>query len=73
MPPRYRIPNTDLSAPERYALLWKSHGLRTKMVAEQMGIERSTVISHLASARMKLCAKNTAHAVANAFRAGIIR
>lgn len=49
-----------------------SHGLTTDMVAELLVKEASTVKSQLKSARMKLCAKNTTHAVAMGLRQGLI-
>ena len=69
MPPR----RLDLTEPERYALLWTSHGLTTAMTADMMGLSPETVNDHLERARLKLAAKNTTHAVANAYRRGLIR
>lgn len=61
-----------LTPRERVTLVWFSHGLTAQGVAEMMGIGEETVKSHIAIARLKLQAKNTPHAVANALRLGII-
>lgn len=53
-------------------LLCASHGLQTKETAVVLGLAVDTVNDHEASARRKLAAKNMAHALAIALRAGLI-
>ena len=43
------------------------------MVAQAMGVSPETVKTTIAHARAKLRAKNTAHAVGNAIRLGLIK
>lgn len=69
-PGREHLP---LTPRELEALRWFSHGLTREMVAEVMGISTETVKTTVAVARMKLRAKNTAHAVGNALRLGLLR
>lgn len=48
-------------------------GARNKEIAFKMGISVRTVDAHLDGARKSLEAKTTPHAVANAFRAGLLK
>lgn len=74
MPPRPLLSSIiPLSAPELRALEWSSYGLTHKMAAEMMFASPDAVKTHLEAARLKLCAKNTSQAVANAIRWGLIR
>lgn len=49
-----------------------SHGMDNQMVADLYGLSRETVKSHVKRAMGKLAAKNRAHLVAVALRAGMI-
>lgn len=49
-----------------------SHGLTRKRVAREMGIGEETVKTHLQRAAVALGANNTTHAVAIAWRKGLI-
>ena len=77
MPQRwyYRRDRADLplTSRELQVLEWYSRGLRTMMVAQAMGVSPETVKTTIAHARAKLRAKNTAHAVGNAIRLGLIK
>lgn len=68
--PRRRV--DELLPSELYVLRWYSHGLTAEMVADVMGISPYTVRQYRDRARLKLAAKNTAHAVAIAFRHGLL-
>ena len=61
-----------LTRPELDALRAASHGLTERMAADVYGISVNTNKRRLESARLKLAAKNTAHAVAIALRSGAI-
>lgn len=50
-----------------------SHGMTTPMAADALGLSVETVKTHLRAARLRLAAKNTAHAVALTIRMGLIR
>lgn len=54
-------------------LRWFSHGLHRADVARARCVSEETVKSQIDSARMKLGAKTTAHAVAIALRHGLIQ
>lgn len=62
----------ELTARELEVLRYYAHGLERRMVATAMGISPETVKSYCESAKAKLAAKNMAHAVALAFRLGLI-
>lgn len=62
----------DLSAREKETLTYLSHGLTIAQAAQVMGIAFETARSHKRHACLKLGAKNTAHAIARAMRAGLI-
>lgn len=62
----------ELSLAERDAVNAASHGLDYAMIAATLGKDEDTVRTQLKSARRRLGAKNTTHAVALALRAGII-
>lgn len=49
-----------------------SHGMTAPMAAEALGVSVETVKSHLRSARRRLAAKNSTHAVTLAIRLGMI-
>jgi DNA-binding CsgD family transcriptional regulator len=61
-----------LSGGERRALQGVAAGLTTEMVARVYGLDVSTIRDQLGRARFALGAKNTCHAVALAFRQGLI-
>ena len=72
--PEYRSePQTSTpTGAELAALNCVSHGLTASMAAEVLGVSPYTVQRQLKSARRKLAAKNTTHAVALAVRANLI-
>lgn len=57
---------------ELRVLMCASHGMGRQATADMLGITPETVKTHLQNARMRLAAKNTAHAVALVMRAGLI-
>ncbi|MFC7051713.1 autoinducer binding domain-containing protein [Hansschlegelia quercus] len=61
-----------LTTRELDTLRWACEGLTMIEIGERLGISNRTVELHLKSAATKLGARNRAHAVAEAFRAGII-
>lgn len=65
--------NVTLTPAERRCILGMSHGLGRQGVADAWGIDVESVKSQLRTARAKLAAKDTTHAVALALRYGIIR
>ena len=62
-----------LSPHEKRALEGASRGLEAQMIADVYCVELCTVKSQLKAARLKLRAKNTTHAVAEALRRGLIQ
>ena len=54
-------------------LLWSAEGKTDWEISRILGISRSTVLKHMASAREKLGAMNKAHAIAIAMRANVVR
>ena len=62
----------DLTPAELRVVAAMSHGLTAEMAADLLGVATETVKTHLKAARVRLRAKNTAHAVANALRQGLI-
>lgn len=62
----------ELTAREKEALTWISHGLGERETAELMGIKIETVKLTLKKARYRLRTKNTAHAACEAIRRGLI-
>lgn len=69
---RFGAARHDLSPAELDALRACSHGLTAAMAGELLAKEAETVKTQLKHARLKLGAKNTAHAVAIALREGLI-
>lgn len=65
-------PGPELSHSEKRALVCASHGLTAQMTAELLFLSEETIKTQLLTARGKLRAKNTLHAVALAIRAGLI-
>jgi DNA-binding CsgD family transcriptional regulator len=63
---------TELTKRERETLTLISHGCTLLQAAEALGIGYETARTHRDTARFKLRAKNTTHAVAKALRGGII-
>ena len=61
-----------LSKRERETLLLLSHGCTLAQAGDALGLGYETVRTHDRSARFKLRAKNSTHAVAEAIRLGII-
>ncbi len=72
-PGRVALTACDPSPAELRALEGLSYGLTRGMFAELYGLSSETVASQLRSARFKLAAKNSTHAVAIAIRRGLIR
>lgn len=65
-------PTVTLTPMELRCLLCASHGMEGAETAALTGRTLATVREQLKQARRKLAAKNTAHAVALALRAGLI-
>jgi DNA-binding CsgD family transcriptional regulator len=65
-------PRTALSPGEARALQLLSDGLRPPTIARVLGLSSWTVRTQLKFGRRKLAARNPAHAVALALRAGLI-
>ncbi|TGT46315.1 LuxR family transcriptional regulator [Mesorhizobium sp. M8A.F.Ca.ET.165.01.1.1] len=61
-----------LSPRQRDVLSWASEGFTVDEIADRLGISRNTADTHLRSARERLGVANTVHAVAEAFRHGLI-
>jgi LuxR family transcriptional regulator, quorum-sensing system regulator BjaR1 len=62
----------DLSQRQRDVLHWASEGLKVEAIADRLGISSHTADTHLRLVREKLGATNSIHAVAQAFRLGLI-
>jgi DNA-binding CsgD family transcriptional regulator len=61
-----------LSVRETECLQWLASGLRTKEIADRMGIKPITVELHLRNARGKLGARTREHALARALADGVL-
>ena len=61
-----------LSPRQRECLLWASHGLTTKQIAERLTLSEPVVHEYLRAAKRKLGCATRAHAVARAIRLGLI-
>ncbi|TJV17968.1 LuxR family transcriptional regulator [Mesorhizobium sp.] len=61
-----------LSPRQNDVLQWASLGLSVEAIADRLGISSHTADSHLRAARERLGVQNTVHAVAEAFRLGLI-
>jgi DNA-binding CsgD family transcriptional regulator len=64
--------SSPLTERERMCLALLADGLSAKLVADRLGITRKTVEFHLQSARRKLQAKTSVHAVARAMMLGLL-
>lgn len=62
----------DLTPSELRVIEAMSHGLTADQAGDLLGVAPETVKSQLKAARFRLRGKNTAHAVANALRQGLI-
>ena len=62
-----------MTATQLLVLEFVAGGARNKEIAFKMGISVRTVDAHLEGARKALNARTTAHAVANAFRTGLLK
>ena len=62
-----------LSVREIEVLRYIAAGFTAKEVGVKLGIALDTIKTHIAGIRRKLKAKNSAHAVALAFRQGILK
>lgn len=58
----------SLSPRQHEVLFWIAEGLTDDRIAEQIGLSRQTVLTHVRAACRNLGAKNRAHAVALGFR-----
>ena len=63
---------SQLSAMELRVLQWAADGLSNKQIALQSNRSMETVKTQLVTGRRKLGARNTKHAIAIAFRRGLI-
>ncbi|RUY21273.1 LuxR family transcriptional regulator [Mesorhizobium sp. M7A.F.Ca.US.001.04.1.1] len=61
-----------LSPRQRDVLRWAAEGLTVDEVADRLAISRNTADTHLRAARARLGVASTVHAVAEAFRHGLI-
>ena len=59
---------TRLSARQMEVLSWMAEGLTDDRIAEQIGLTRQTVLTHVRAVCRRLGGRNRAHAVALAFR-----
>ncbi|WP_352747640.1 LuxR family transcriptional regulator [Mesorhizobium sp. M0701] len=62
----------SLSPRQQDVLRWASEGFTVDEIADRLAISRNTADTHLRSARERLGVANTVHAVAEAFRHGLI-
>ncbi|RUW80710.1 MAG: LuxR family transcriptional regulator [Mesorhizobium sp.] len=62
----------NLSPRQHEVLQWASLGLPVEAIADRLGISSHTADSHLRAVRERLGVQNTVHAVAEAFRLGLI-
>lgn len=62
----------NLTPSEAHVLQLASEGLLSKQIAQRRGTSIETVKQHLRSARVKLLARNTSHAVAIGIRRGLL-
>ncbi|MER9947308.1 LuxR family transcriptional regulator [Mesorhizobium sp. M0047] len=62
----------SLSSRQRDVLSWASEGLTVDEIADRLSISRNTADTHLRAARERLGVASTVHAVAEAFRQGLI-
>lgn len=69
----YNPRRTTPTRSELQVLTCLSHGMTRAMAADALGLGVETVKSHLRSARQRLGAKDSTHAVAIAIRLGMIR
>lgn len=65
--------HTKLTPREVDCLIWSAEGKTDWEISKILGISRSTVLKHIASAREKLGAMNKTHAVAMAIRSKFVR
>lgn len=62
-----------LTAKEREVLLWHARGKTAEECAQILGVSPRTVVNHLASAREKMNAANSTHAILLALKRGFIK
>lgn len=62
----------ELTRPEIEALICAADGLTGTEAADRMGVSVDTGRDRLDRARLRLGARNTAHAIAEGFRAGLL-
>lgn len=69
---RLNVGAYQLTVHERLNLVYLSHGLTGKQIADRRGVRQDTVYRQLGWARDKLEARSNCHAVAIAYRRGLI-
>ncbi|MER8578484.1 LuxR family transcriptional regulator [Mesorhizobium sp. M1423] len=67
-----RRDHVHLSSRQRDVLHWAAEGLTTDQIADRLTISKNTADTHLRAVRERLGAANTIHAVAEAFRLGLL-
>ena len=63
---------TQLTVREREVLRLAANGYTSKEIARQIAIAHRTVERHIENARLKLGARNRAHLISNALKAGLL-
>jgi len=66
------VPGVNLSGREHVTLVWMSHGLSNKKIAQKLGVTPETVKTHAKNIFIKLTVKTRAEAVFRATGLGII-
>ncbi len=64
--------STQLTAREREVLRLAANGFTSKEIAQQIAIAHRTVERHIENARLKLGARNRAHLISKALKAGLL-
>jgi DNA-binding CsgD family transcriptional regulator len=73
MPTDYRAPRRPELTPRQYEVLqWVALGLTNARIAQRLGITEETVKRHLREIRLKLKARDRAHAVNEGWRLGYL-
>jgi DNA-binding CsgD family transcriptional regulator len=62
----------QLTAREREVLRLAANGFTSKEIAQQIAIAHRTVERHIENARLKLGARNRAHLISKALKAGLL-
>ncbi len=64
--------SAQLTAREREVLRLAANGFTSKEIAQQITIAHRTVERHIENARLKLGARNRAHLISKALKAGLL-